>query len=81
MRNPLLFALPLVVLPLAAAADDPCGEAPPEIRQMLEQATLDDVTARKIESLLEEAATLCEEGKPREAAVKFANAEELIESD
>ena len=81
MRNPLLLALPLL-LPLAAgAADDPCREAPPEIRNMLEQAALDEVTAQKIENLLEEAATLCEEGKPQEAAVKFDNAQTLIESD
>lgn len=83
MRTPLLLALPLILLPLAAgaAADDPCREAPPEIRNMLEQATLDEVTAQKIENLLEEATTLCEEGKPQEAAVKFDNAQTLIESD
>jgi hypothetical protein len=83
VRNPLLFALALVVLPLAAgaAADDPCSEDPPEVRQMLEQTTLDEVTLQKIESLLEEAATLCEEGKPGEAAVKYDNTRDLIESD
>jgi hypothetical protein len=82
VRNPLPFALALVNLPLAAvAADDPCRDDPPEIRQMVEQTTLDEVTLQKIESLMEEAATLCEEGKPQEAAVKYDNTRELIESD
>ena len=82
MRNPLSFALALVVLPLAAgAADDPCRDDPREIRQMVEQTTLDEITFQKIESLLEEAATLCEEGQPQEAAVKFDNTRILIESD
>jgi hypothetical protein len=82
VRNSLSFALVLVVPPLAAgAADDPCRDDPPEIRQMIEQASIEEVTLQKIESLMEEAATLCEEGKPQEAAVKYDNTRELIESD
>jgi hypothetical protein len=64
----------------AGAAED-CRELLPKIEQMKEDAVIDEITREKVDSLLNDAAGLCEEGERDEADVKLANALELLTSD
>lgn len=65
----------------AAAAAQACTDPLPEIRQMMERPALDEITREKIDTLVQEAVQLCDEGEPEKAEIKFANALELLESD
>ena len=64
----------------AGAAED-CRELLPKIEQMKEEAVIDEITREKVDSLLNDAAGLCEEGERDMADVKLANALELLTSD
>ena len=48
---------------------------------MKQEAVIDEVTREKVDSLLNDAAGLCEEGARDKADVKLANALELLSSD
>jgi len=64
----------------AGAAED-CSQLLPKIEQMKEDAVIDEITREKVDSLLSDAAGLCEEGEREKADVKLANALELLTSD
>ena len=64
----------------ASAAED-CTELLPELEQIKQEAVIDEITREKVDSLLEDAAELCEEGERDEADVKLANVLELLTSD
>jgi hypothetical protein len=63
-----------------AVAADPCMAPTPEVKHMMQRTALDEVTREKIDTLLEDAAGLCEEGRADEAETKFANVRELIQA-
>jgi hypothetical protein len=63
-----------------AVAADPCMAPLPEVKQMMQRTALDEVTRDKIDTLLQDAAGLCEDGRADEAETKFANVRELIEA-
>jgi hypothetical protein len=48
---------------------------------MKQDAVIDEITREKVNSLLNDAAGLCEEGARDKADVKLANALELLSSD
>ena len=48
---------------------------------MKQEAVIDEITREKVDSLLNDAAGLCEEGERDMADVKLANALELLTSD
>ncbi len=64
----------------ARAADD-CATTLPELRAATQRPAVDEVTRGKINSLLDDAAGLCEEGAEADARTKFANVRELLEGD
>jgi hypothetical protein len=69
----------LVAWPARAAED--CTELLPKLEQMKREAVIDEITREKVDSLLSDAAGLCEEGERDQADVKPANALELPTSD
>jgi hypothetical protein len=72
-------ALWLVAMPALAA--EACMAPAPELSQMAQRATVDEVTRGKIDSLLHDAAGLCDEGATDKAQMKFANIRQLLDSD
>ena len=72
-------ALLLVGTPALAA--EPCMAPAPELDQMAQRKALDEVTRGKIETLLKDAAGLCEKGDAEKAKTKFANVRQLLNSD
>jgi hypothetical protein len=64
----------------ARAAED-CSKLLPKLEQMKQEAVIDEITREKVESLLNDAAGLCEEGEHDKADVKLANVLELLASD
>ena len=67
--------------PWTAGAAEDCTELLPRLEQMKQEAVIDEITREKVESLLEDAASLCEEGARDKADVKLANVLELLASD
>jgi hypothetical protein len=65
----------------AAPAAEPCMAPAPELEQMEQKAALDEVTRGKIDSLLHDAAGLCEEGDTEKAQTKFVNVRQLLDSE
>ncbi len=69
-----------LLAPPALAADG-CMAPAPKLEQMAQRAELDDVTRGKVDSLLHDAAGLCDEGDVEQAKTKFANVRQLLDSD
>jgi hypothetical protein len=64
-----------------AGAADGCLEPLPEIQEMMHRAVVDELTREMVDTLLEDAVELCEEGAREDAEIKFANALELLTSE